>query len=427
MRKPPPWVLWLGLAAAMYAAGLRKLRRAALRGLVAAAVTRLALMLPPVRGRYAEEGSVAAFIAGVLLEEPKVGAPAAVLAVGLETDDGEDVLPRLGAASLGVGIAAASTRVWPVPPRLGPTAPNVWLDAEAEPSEDGRGLTIAVNVASGGDDGDEHVESLRKLLPQAEVLEIDPDEGDELRKALDSAAAEGAIALGVSGGDGSINTAAQVALEAGKPLMVVPGGTFNHLTQAVGVESLEEAVEAVREGEAVGMDVATIGGHVFLNTASFGSYVQLVDTRQRLEKRIGKWPAMVVALARVLRHSEPIEVEIEGEAQSVWMAFIGNCRYHPSGFAPTWRERLDDGLLDIRYVRGDQPWSRTRLILAVLTGRLGRSKIYRQTSVERMHLRSLAGPIRLARDGETFEGPEDIVIEKLPTRLALYVLHDQKQ
>ena len=41
-----------------------------------------------------------------------------------------------------------------------------------------------------------------------------------------------------------------------------------------------------------------------MNTASFGSYVDLVDTRQRLEKRLGKWGAMVVALTRVLRHTE---------------------------------------------------------------------------------------------------------------------------
>ena len=430
-KRPARTTPALAIAAVlMFVTGRRHFRRAALRGVLAATVTRLAMLVPwfdeeshPV---LAEEASAVAFMAGAAMEEPIAGVALGLLGAGLHGNDDTDVGERVVGAAAGIAIAAASSKVWPVPPRLGPTAPKVWLPADGEPNADGTGLTIVVNQASGGDNGDSEVEAIAKELPQARVVEVDPKNGDEIRKALDAAVAEDAVALGISGGDGSINTAAHIALEAEKALMVVPGGTFNHLTHAVGIESVDEAISAVKKGQAVGVDVATIGGQVFLNTASFGSYVDLVDTRQRLEKRLGKWGAMVVALVRVLRHTEPIEVEIEGEPKKVWMAFIGNCRYHPSGFAPTWRERLDDGLLDFRYVSGDQPWARTRLVAAVLTGRLGRSKIYRQTTVERLHLRSLNGPIRLARDGETFEGPEDIVIEKLPTRLAIYALHEKK-
>lgn len=432
-RRTTPSRTTPALAAAallMFATGRRHFRRAALRGVLAALLTRLAMLVPwfdeedhPV---LAQEASAVAFMAGAAMEEPIAGAALGLLGAALHRNDDIHVGERVAGASAGIALALASSKVWPVPPRLGPTAPKVWLPADKEPNADGAGLTIVVNKASGGDDGGSEIDAICEDLPRARVVEVEPENGDEIRKALDAAAAEGAVALGISGGDGSINTAAHVALEAEKPLMVMPGGTFNHLTQAVGIESVDEAIAAVKKGQAVGVDVATIGGRVFLNTASFGSYVDLVDTRQRLEKRMGKWGAMVVALIRVLRHADPIEVEIEGEAKKVWMAFIGNCRYHPSGFAPTWRERLDDGLLDFRYVSGDQPWARTRLVLAVLTGRLGRSKVYRQTTVECLHLRSLDGPIRLARDGETFEGPEDIVIEKLPTRLAIYALHEKK-
>ena len=308
----------------------------------------------------------------------------------------------------------------------GGAAPKVWLPEYAEPNEYGEGLTIVANADSGSGDCDEVLEELREAFPKAEILEIDPNGGDEIRKALDAAVDNGAVALGVVGGDGSINTAAQVAIESQRALMVIPGGTFNHLTKALGVESVADAIEAVKTGQAVGMDVATIGGRVFLNTASFGSYVALVDAREKLEHRLGKWPAVVVALIRVLRKGEPVDVEIEGERKKVWMAFIGNCRYEPSGFVPTWRERLDDGKIDFRYVGGDQPWARSRLVTAVLTGQLRHSKIFRQTVVERLHLRSANGPLRLARDGETFEGPEEIIVEKLDKRLALYVPHEKK-
>ena len=301
-------------------------------------------------------------------------------------------------------------------------APRVWLPSYAEPSENGDGLVIAVNTASGN--GETPTSQICEALPGAEVIEIDPEKDGDFRKLLDDRADE-ATALGVCGGDGSINTAAQVALDEEKALVVFPGGTFNHLTGALGIDCVEDTIAAVKKGQAVGIDVATIDGKVFLNTASFGAYVEFVDAREKLESRIGKWPAMLVALFRVLRSYEPVTVTIDGKDRKVWMAFIGNCQYQPSGFAPSYRERFDDELLDVRYVDGTTPWARLRLITAVLTGRSMHCKVYKQACVDSFRIQSKCGPLRLARDGETFEGSEDILIEKLPKRLAVYVSHDK--
>jgi undecaprenyl-diphosphatase len=103
------------------------------------------------------------------------------------------------------------------------------------------------------------------------------------------------------------------------------------------------------------------------------------------------------------------------------MIFIGNCRYQPSGFAPSWRERLDDGQLDIRIVDGTRPWSRARLLLSVMTGRLARCGAYEQRFVRSMTVKSLDGRLRLARDGETFDGPEEFTIAKADEPLLVYV------
>lgn len=415
---------WVGVAGVMYVTRRRDLRRAALRGLLAASAGRAIMRLSGADADRLDEASASGFITGAALEVPAASVPAAALAAVLHRPVRRPDAASLMAVAAGAVAGAASVKVWPIPPRLGPTASRIHLPARAEPSSDGSGLTIVVNSDS-GTTGAGVFEALAEGLPKAEVVEIEPKRGDEIRKRLDEAVSAGAVALGIAGGDGSINTAAQVALDADKTLMVVPGGTFNHLARDLSLESTEEAIEAVKAGEAVGIDVATIGGRVFLNTASFGSYVELVDAREQLEKRIGKWPAVVIALVRVLHRSQPIEVEIDGSRKMIWMAFIGNCRYHPAGFAPTWRERLDDGLLDVRYVTGDQPFARTRLILAVLTGRLGQSKVYTQGCVKNLRLRSLNGPLRLARDGESFDAPDDILVEKLEKRLAVYASHSK--
>src|SRR4029450_3656332 len=139
---------------------------------------------------------------------------------------------------------------------------------------------------------------------------------------LERVAAGGCGTTGFAGGDGSINPAAGIALRHGLPLVVVPAGTLNHLARDLGVETLDDAVEAVRQGSAAEIDVGWIAGRRFLNTASFGGYVELVDAREALESRIGKWPAMAVALTRVLRRGTPVEAALDGDPRRLWIVFV---------------------------------------------------------------------------------------------------------
>jgi len=98
-----------------------------------------------------------------------------------------------------------------------------------------------------------------------------------------------------------LQVAAGLAADKGLPLLVIPAGTFNHFATDLGVRSAQDALDAVRAGDSVLVDVAQAGQQSFLNTASTGVYVDLVRAREELEERLGKWPAVVVALVRVLR------------------------------------------------------------------------------------------------------------------------------
>ena len=281
----------------------------------------------------------------------------------------------------------------------------------------GAGLVITVNAAGGSAD-EELVAELRTGLPDAEIVEL--DDPSDLADALRAAAARvGTAALGAVGGDGTLNAAAAVAREVGLPLVPVPGGTLNHLARDLGLCDVADVVAAVAAGSGLLLDLPTIAGRPFLNTAAFGAYPDLVDAREAREGRIGKWPAMVVAMGRVLRAGTPIEVEVDGEARRLWMIFAGSCHYEPDGFAPSRRPRLDDGELDVRWIDAGHPWARTRLVLGLVTGRLGRSPIYRQWSPKELHVVSLGEPLRLARDGETFDGGEDVVVRNDGTTVVL--------
>ncbi len=294
---------------------------------------------------------------------------------------------------------------------------RVLTRVEVEPLPHGAGLTVVVNPSSGSSDADDFVEEIRKALPAARVVEPSSSEDvdAELRAQVDACRA-----LGIAGGDGSVGAAASIAAEARKPLFVVPAGTLNHFARDLGVDSVAEAARAVLEGTAISVDRGVIDGRTFLNTASFGTYAEVVDARESIERRIGKWPALAVALARVLRTAEPTDVEIDGRREQIWLAFIGNCCYTPLGLAPRHRSRLDDGNLDVRLVHASLPWARTRVIGAALIGRVAHSRAFSRRVVGKLRIRCSAGPLRLASDGETFEGHSEVVVRKAPEPLTVY-------
>lgn len=88
--------------------------------------------------------------------------------------------------------------------------------------------------------------------------------------------------------------------------------------------------------------------------------------------------------------------------------------------APTRRQRLDDAQLDVRVVDASHPFCRTRLLLEALTGTLRRSRVFETWRTTGLRVCSAGGPLRLARDGETFDGPAELEVTKDGARLAVY-------
>lgn len=443
--------LWLGLAAVGVAVPGR-VRRAALRGAGSLAVTSFLVnvVLKPMIGRRRPEehrvplhrrlakepkttsfpsghaASAAAFATGVLMEHRGLGA--AVLPVAAAVGYSRvhvgvhypgDVVAGI---AVGAGVAIGTQRWWPVRP-MHPARAREINAAPALPK--GNGLVIAVNPRSGPDDNDP-VAELRELLPEAEliVLEDGVDLVEELTKASDRAQA-----LGIAGGDGTVGTAARVALEQGLPLAVIPSGTLNHFARDVGVESTSDAARAVEAGEAVAVDVAVAAGTPFLNTASIGGYPDMVRLRDKFAKRLGhwgglsKWVGMALAAARVLRRQKPLRLEVNGVPTTCWIVFVGNCRYTPRGLSPAWRPSLNDELLDVQYLRADVKFARTRAVIATLGGYVERSHVYGELTVTKLRVESLDGPVRIARDGEPGEPLESIDFDKLPGTLIVYRPH----
>ncbi|WP_237773062.1 acylglycerol kinase family protein, partial [Streptomyces luteocolor] len=369
--------VWLGAATVLGMSGGRNARRAALRGLGSVAiVTVINHMLAKPAARSARPvldalpgvfprpetaslpsnamASAAAFSAGVVLESPRYGLGVVPVAAGLAYARSRGVPHHRGrvAAGLiaGVGAALLTCRWWPVKPESAAAASRPRRPAPA--LEEGKGLHLVVNPSSGVAWSKDTADTLRTLLPQAAITVFEP--GDDLVELLEDAASSAVAAggaLGVCGGDGTVNAASETAARHHVPLAVFPGGTFNHFAADLGNQTMEDVARAIAAGDAVTADVGraawpegsgvkpedearsgTDGGsstdsgsstenrssrdsggqQLFLNTFSIGVYSELVHVRERLEKRIGKWPALAVGLARVLATGSPLSVVING-------------------------------------------------------------------------------------------------------------------
>ncbi|QSB16507.1 phosphatase PAP2 family protein [Natronosporangium hydrolyticum] len=433
--------LWLAVAAA----GLLipgRTRRAAIRGLGALAATSLitnAVLKPlaqrqrpavdrtpvvrqlrrtPTSGSFpsGHAASAAAFATGVALESPLAGAAVAPLAaavgysrVHVGVHYASDVV---AGAALGAGLALATRRWWPLtvagPPRLRPYLP-------APRIEQGEGLVVVLNPRSGpnGDPGPQ----LKAALPAASFIEL-TDEVD-LDAELAGQAPD-ARALGAAGGDGTVASVAAAALRHGLPLAVFPTGTLNHFARDADISAVQDTLQALASGEAVAVDVATINGRPFLNTAVIGAYPEMVRRREQLEPQWGKWLAMAVAAGQVLRRHEPLRLRIDGEPATVWTLFVGNGEYRPQGNTPAWRPRLDDGWLDVQFLRADARFSRARAVLSTLAGLSGRDGLYHARLAKTVHVDSLDGALPVAHDGEAGGRTDTLSFGKLPGTLLVY-------
>jgi len=437
-------LLWFAVAGGLGATRKKWSRRAALRGVAGLTIAstaanvlakqlvgraRPAGLVPAIRRQLSpprttsfpsgHAASAAAFATGVALEVPALALPVGALAAAVGASRVVTGVhhPTDVAAGFALGTAAGllTLRWWP----RRPSAPAAAARPrhEAPPAPTGSGLVLIVNCSAGTASQD-LAESLRTELPDAEIVVASAD--DDLEDLFKAAVLRASI-LGAAGGDGTMRLAAGFATEAGLPLLVVPAGTFNHFAADLGVHTTQDALTALRAGDSVLVDVATAGDEIFLNTASTGVYVDLVNAREEIENVVGKWPAVLVALVSVLRTSKPLELIVNGRRRRVWLLFAGNCRYEPAGAAPAYRPDLADGTLDVRMVDGTQPLARVRLVAAVLLGTLGRSRVYRTWPAAALRIEAADGsPVQLSLDGETTEAAAAIELTKHRKRLLVY-------
>ncbi len=195
------------------------------------------------------------------------------------------------------------------------------------------------------------VEVARRRGLEVRVLQPGEDSAHLAREA----AAAGADAIGVAGGDGSLSSVAAVAIEYGIPFVCIPAGTRNHFARDLGLDrdAPLTALDAY-SGRARLVDVGVVGDRLFLNNVSLGAYARLVRRREHHRRRRAAL-ARLRALWMTARDRHGLRARVDGRALEAGVIFVGNNAYELDLFNVGERERLDEGVLHLYTLEGLLP------------------------------------------------------------------------
>lgn len=192
---------------------------------------------------------------------------------------------------------------------------------------------------------------------------------------LSSELAGGGYSLAVvSGGDGTVNAAANAILKSGLklPLGVIPAGTCNDFARSLNIPSdLKRCLDIILAGKTEDIDAGLINGDTyFLNTCAGGNFVDAsYNTSSDLKRNIGPLAYYMKALGE-LTALKPVHLKITTDNEMIDQDFffflILNGR-HAAGFRNVIQAAdLSDGYMDILLLHGCPPIELAGLFFKVL-------------------------------------------------------------
>ncbi|MEO1619397.1 MAG: methylglyoxal synthase [Cyanobacteria bacterium J06632_3] len=213
---------------------------------------------------------------------------------------------------------------------------------------------LIFNPVSGQGNPNQDLKLIRQILePQIQVnvmfteAEISP--GQQAKEAI----ASGADLVIASGGDGTVSAVAEAVMQTEIPLGVIPRGTANAFSVALGIPTnLRAACETILAGTTKRVDVATCNDAPMVLLGGIGFEAETVERANReMKNRFGVLAYLVAGMQQIA-DQEVFEaaLEINGEVNTFECVAItvANAAPPTSVLAQGFGEVItDDGLLDV--------------------------------------------------------------------------------
>lgn len=274
-------------------------------------------------------------------------------------------------------------------------------------------LIVVYNKSSGSARG---LGELKRLfvqggIPVDEYVSVDSD--------LEPFVKDGKT-LAVVGGDGTISSVAGRMVGSDAVLAPLPGGTLNHFTKDLGIaQDLPAAIAALDGASSRAVDVGTVNGIVFLNNSSIGLYPSSLRDRRKIEKILGKWPALFFASVRTFIRLPGYEVTIGDESFRTPFVFVGNNEYKLDEPGTTSRNRIDEGVLSVFIAKKTSRISLLKIAFMALFGKAHLLDDFEVRKTPRLTIKTANARPSVSRDGEVGHMNTPLRYECLPGSLRI--------
>ncbi|WP_353114663.1 diacylglycerol kinase family protein [Microbacterium sp.] len=192
-------------------------------------------------------------------------------------------------------------------------------------------------------------------------------ERDAGQEAAHRALDDGAAAVLVAGGDGTVRAVSEVMAGTTVPLSLVPSGTGNLFARNLGLPLAdpETMIDAVFTGMTHPVDIgwaeltrsdSSSSEHAFVVLAGMGLDADMIaNTRAELKRSVG-WVAYIDGAMRSLPGARPFRTLFQVEdgrvhTTKVQSILFANCGALPAGIALVPDASVDDGTLDIALIQ----------------------------------------------------------------------------
>lgn len=197
---------------------------------------------------------------------------------------------------------------------------------------------FVINAGAGRNDAADTQDKIHSVLSESGrehdiTLVEDPQHlAESARHTVEHAKERGGAIVAV-GGDGTLNTVAQLAVDHEVPFGVIQQGTFNYFGRTHGIPSdTAEAASALLTGHIQRVQVGYINDRLFLVNAAVGLYPEILEDRETFKQKFGRsrFNALFAGAGTVLREHRQLllRIEHEGVSRSIKTAtlFVGNNR-----------------------------------------------------------------------------------------------------
>lgn len=267
-------------------------------------------------------------------------------------------------------------------------------------------IRVVLNTASQGvtrERADRVLDTLALAFPDAT---LDDFSDQPLTDAL-ADAAQSCDLLVVAGGDGTIAAAAEQVAGTEVVLGIVPAGTMNVFANDLQIQEAS-ALDTIRKGVPVRVDVGRINGRPFLNGVVFGVFSDLAVERERLRAE-GLTQALRIfwrGLMKLLRsrsHRYDLRSpDVHVNVRSRVLAIINN-RLKEAPGAPFAREVLNGGVLDVYVSRDPSVFALPATLLSMITGRVRKHRQIASWEADAVDVRIRRRRAKVSVDGEVLK------------------------